>query len=78
MHDSNGDADIENRLVDPEKGVRGKEKSGFMERVTLKLTLPYVKEIDNGNLLYDSVNLNWGSVTARRGGKGKEGSGKEI
>ena len=49
-----------------------------MERVTLKLTLPYVKEIDNGNLLYDSVNLNWGSVTARRGGKGKEGSGKEI
>ena len=28
-----------------------------------KLTIPYVKEIANGNLLYDSGNLNRGSVT---------------
>ena len=26
-------------------------------------TLPYVKQIANGNLLYDSGNSNWGSVT---------------
>ena len=36
-----------------------------MERVTWKLTLPYVKQIANGNLLYSSGNVNgageWGS-----------------
>ena len=26
-------------------------------------TLPYVKYIANGNVLYDSRNSNWGSVT---------------
>ena len=35
------------------------------ERVTWKLTLPYVKQIANGNLLYSSGNVNgageWGS-----------------
>ena len=33
-------ADIENRLMDME---RGEERVRFMERVTWKLTLPYVK-----------------------------------
>ena len=32
-------------------------------RVTWQLTLPYVKYTANGNLLYDSGNSNWGSVT---------------
>ena len=34
-----------------------------MERVTWKLTLPYVKCIANGNLLYGSGNTNRGSVS---------------
>ena len=33
-----------------------------MERVTWKLTLPFVKQIGNGNLLYGSGNSNRGSV----------------
>ena len=47
-----------------------KEKVGCMERVTWKYTLPYVKQIANGNLLYDSGNSNLGSVTTYRGGEG--------
>ena len=35
---------------------------GEMERVTGKLTLPYVKWIANGNLLYGSGNSKRGSV----------------
>ena len=31
-------------------------------------TLTYVKQIASGNLLYDSGNSNWGSVTAQKGG----------
>ena len=35
-------------------GRGGEEREGGMlERVTWKLTIPYVKEIANGNLLYD-------------------------
>ena len=52
--------DIENRLTDMgrgEKRVRG------MERVPWKLTLPYVKYIANGYLLYGSGNSNRGSVS---------------
>ena len=37
---SNGERDIENRLMD--KG-RGEERVRCMERVTWKLTLPYIK-----------------------------------
>ena len=44
-------------------GEGRKEKVGCMERVTWKHILPYVKQIANGNLLYDSGNSNWGSVT---------------
>ena len=36
----NGETDIENRLMDTE---RGKERVRCMERVTCKLVLPYVK-----------------------------------
>ena len=41
----------------------GKERVGQMERGAWKHTLPYVKQLANGNLLYDSGNSNQGSVT---------------
>ena len=59
----------ENRL----RGLgRGKEKVRCMERITWKLTLPYVKYIANGNLLYTSGNSNRGSVSTYRGEVGKD------
>ena len=42
---------------------RGEERVRCMERVTWKLTLPFVKQIANGNLLYGSGNSNRGSVS---------------
>ena len=57
---SNGDTDIENRLMDME---REEERVRRMERVTRKLTLPYVKSTANRNLLYGSGNSNRGSVS---------------
>ena len=48
---NNGETDIENRLMDM---GRGEERVRCMARVTWKLTLPYVKQIANGNVLYDS------------------------
>ena len=42
-----------------------------MERVTWKLTLPYVKQIANRNLLYGSGNSNRGSVSTQRGEMGR-------
>ena len=39
------------------------ERVGCMERVTWKLTLPYVKQIASENLQYDSGNSNQGPVT---------------
>ena len=50
----------ENRLMDM---GRWEERVRCMERVTWKLTLPYVKLIANGNLLYGSGNSNRGSVS---------------
>ena len=40
---------------------RGEERVRYRETVTWKLTLPYVKEMDNGNLLYGSGNSKTGS-----------------
>ena len=40
LQDSSGETDIENRLMDM---GRGEERVRCMERVTWKLTLPYVK-----------------------------------
>ena len=48
------------------------ERVRCMERVTQKLTLPYVKQIANGDLLYNSGILNQGSVTTLRDGTGRE------
>ena len=59
MQGSNGETNIENRLVDLGKG---EERVRCVETVTWKLTLPYVKEIASGNLLYDSRNSNRGSM----------------
>ena len=42
---------------------RGEERVKCRERVTWKLTLPYVKEIANGHLLCGSGNSNRGSVS---------------
>ena len=42
---------------------RGEERVRYMERVTWNLTLPYVKEIANGNLLYGLGTSNRGSVS---------------
>ena len=61
MQGSSGETDIENRLMDMEGGE--KERVRCMERVTWKLTTPYVKQTTNGNLPYDSSNSNRGSVT---------------
>ena len=52
--------DIDNRLVDT---GRREERVRCMERVTWKLTLPYLKQIANGKLLNVSGNSNRYSVS---------------
>ena len=49
-------------------GEERREKARGMERVTWKLTIPYVKQIANGNLLYGSGDSNRGPVTIWRSG----------
>ena len=51
----------ENRLMD--SGF-GEDLVRYMERVTWKLTIPYVKHIASGNLLYDSGNSIRDSVSS--------------
>ena len=60
LQGSNGETDIENRLMDM---ARGEERVKCMQRVTWKLILPYVKQIAKGNLLYGSGNSNRDSVS---------------
>ena len=67
-------SDIENRLMDM---GRGEVRVRCMERVTWKLTLPYVKSTANRKLLYGSGNSNKGSVSTRGvrwGGRWEAGS----
>ena len=52
----------------------GAERVRGMERVRWKVKLPYVKQIANGNLLYDSGNSNRGSVSTQGGGRWEGGS----
>ena len=47
-----------------------------MERVTWKLTLPYIKSIANRKLLYGSGNSNRDSVSTWNGGMGQEMGGR--
>ena len=54
---------------------RGEERVKCVERVTWKLTVPYVKSIANGNLLYGSGNSNRGSVSAWKGRMGRRWKG---
>ena len=72
MQGSSGETDIENRLMDM---GRGEKKVRCMERVTWKLTLPYVKEIVNGRefdvwlrkqRLCINLPLGWGKVVGGR------------
>ena len=62
----------ETRLMD--KGSRGVEGEGETngEGSTEAYTLTYVKQVANGNLLYDSGNSNWGSAVTQRGEMGRE------
>ena len=55
---------------------RGEDRVRCVARVTWKLTLPYVKSRANGNLLYGSGNINRGSVSAWKGGMGREMGGR--
>ena len=50
LQGSNRDADIENRLVD----TAAEEEGGMNRKVAQKHTLPFVKHIASGNLLYDA------------------------
>ena len=54
LQGNNGETDIKSRPIDKGKGRR--ERIRCMARVTWKFTIPYLKEIANGNLLYDSGN----------------------
>ena len=51
---------------------RGEERVRCMEKVTWKLTLPYVKLIADGNLLYGSRNSYRGSVSTWGAGLERE------
>ena len=67
-----GETDIENR----QRQEGRKERVRCMERVTRKLTLPYVKQRANANLLNDSENSKRGSLTTYRGGIGRKMGGR--
>ena len=56
MHGNNGDAGV----VDTEGGNREGGMNG--ESITETCTLPYVKQIAGGDLLFESGNSNQGSV----------------
>ena len=75
LQGSSGETDIEIRLMDM---GRGEERVRYMDRVTWKLTFPYVKQIANGNLLYGSGNSNTAMYQPRGvGWRGKwEGGSK--
>ena len=72
LQGSNGDKDTEKDLWTT-KGGR-EDRVGYMERVTWKIILPYIKQTANWNLLYDYENSNWGKVEC---GRRWEGGSKE-
>ena len=55
MQGSSGETDIERLYMDMR---RGEERVRCMERVTWKLNITTVKQIANGNLLYDARSSN--------------------
>ena len=62
MQASNGDTDIEARLMDKGAGKEGEGEANG-EGSTEASTLPYVKEMASGNLPHDSENSTRGSAT---------------
>ena len=73
LQGSNGETDIENKLTDT---GRREERVRCMERVTQKLTLPYVN-IANGNLLLCLRKLKQG-LCINLEGWDAEGDGREV
>ena len=64
------------RLVFQAENSGGSEQNKLQKiQTTWKLTLPYVKQTANGNLLYDG-NSNRGSITPWRAGMGREMRGR--
>ena len=57
---------------------RGEEMVRCRETATWKFTIPYVKEIANGNLVYVSGNSNRGSVSINLERWDGEGNGREL
>ena len=53
MQVSNGETDVENKLMDI---GRGEERVRCIERITWRLRVPCVKKVANGKLLYGSGN----------------------
>ena len=72
MQDSNGDTDREQTYR--HGGEEGKE-GGVYGESNMETYISTCK-IANGNLLYDSGNSNWGSVTTQRGGLAWEGDSR--
>ena len=68
--------EVQERIKQTYGHGEGKERVRCMERVTRKLTLPYVKQITKENLLYGSGNST-GALYQPRGVDG-EGDGREI
>ena len=73
MQGSNGETNIENRLMNM---GRGEERVRCMDRVTWKLTSPYVN-IANGNLLLCLRKLKQG-LCINLEGWDAEGDGREV
>ena len=61
--------------MDMGEGEKG-EGGMYGESNTETYTLPYVKQVANGNLLCDSGTSNWGSVTTSEGGIEREVGGR--
>ena len=67
MQERNGDADIENGLVD----IVAEGKSGMNGESSIDIyTLPCVKQIAGEKLLYNTESPAWHSVMTWRGGMG--------
>ena len=61
LQGSNGDTDIENRLMDTGLGEEGED--GMYRGSNTETFITICKTDSQWNLLYDSGNSNWGSVT---------------
>ena len=72
LQGSNGETDTENRIMDM---GRGEERVRCMERVKWKLTLPCLKQMDDGNMQCGSGNSNRDFASTWRGGMGREMGG---